>query len=324
MADDKQKVISNNSIEVSENKLPSIAIAGAGALGSFYGALLQKNGHSVQFQSRSSYKVLSHSPLNIKSAWGDFQIKAAFFETAKEMHKADIVMVTCKALPGIDYKTLLESVVGRNSTIIVLQNGINNDEKIQSIFPDNKVYAATAFSCINRLAADQIHHLDYGNVMMASIGKEQPDEINKLSEYFTSAGIPVKTAEDHRYMRWQKLLWNIPFNSLSVLLHGATTSDMISNEHCMSIVRELLNETREIAKSDGVLISETDAEQMVERTKKMKPYKTSMLLDHEAKKPMEVDAILGEPLIIAKENSVSAISIKNVYSLLSFLNDKST
>ena len=294
MENEKNK--SDNSQNNSQGNLPSIAVIGAGALGSFYGALLQKAGHTVEYQSKSAFETLSHSPLNIKSIWGDFDIKANFFENSEKMTKADIVLVTCKALPEVDYKNLLQPVVDKNTIIVVLQNGINNDENIQDLFRENEIYAATAFTCINRLAPDRVHHLDYGNIVLASTKQSSPDKAIELSHYFTNAGIPTKTADDHRKMRWQKLLWNIPFNSLSVLLHGATTSEMISNENCLNIVRDLLSETRGIAESENISFSIEDSEKLIERTKRMKPYKTSMLLDHESKKPMEVETILGEPL----------------------------
>ncbi len=301
-----------------EKKL-TISVLGAGAVGCFYGALLQKSGHHVEYKSQSGPE--GHRTLKIKSVWGDFEIDARFHHHTQTMPKSDLILIANKALPGIDYSKILKPVIREDTIIIVLQNGINLEERIREIFPENPIIGAVAFTCINRLSPNEIIHLDYGPVTIAALKKENAKIAQMVAGTFANSKIPIKIEENLRQMRWIKLLWNIPFNPLSVLLNGSDTSRMIRSQDALSLVKALMEETRAIAASDGILISEENTKDMIEKTGKMKPYKTSMLLDYENKKPMEVDAILGEPLNVAQKNNIRTPVIQTIYRMLQFYNE---
>ena len=115
-------------------------------------------------------------------------------------------------------------------------------------------------------------------------------------------------------------LFNIPFNSLSVICQGANTRQMIEDKDINNLCYLLMKEVQSLAKAENHTIDDKSITDMIERTRKMKPYKTSMLLDFESKKTMEVEAILGEPIKIAKANNIKVPFMYSIYSILSFLN----
>jgi 2-dehydropantoate 2-reductase len=300
-------------------KFNDIAIVGAGAIGSFFGAKLQKYGLQVQFQTRSGAAVLKKKKMNIYSIWGDFSINADAHESTDTMEPADLILITTKALYNINYNDLLSPLIKDESIILLLQNGLNVDERLQELFPYQKVLGATAFVCLNRVSPVNIQHLAYGRLDIGYLKDEDKQFANKLVTLFKSAGAEIYLSGYIRELRWKKLLWNVPFNVMSVLLLKANTKEMIEDENILRLSIELMNEVRMLAAAENIVITDDDINSMIEKTKVMVPYMTSMLLDFEEHRPMEVEAILGEPLKIAKKTGIKTPFMEVLYAELKFL-----
>ncbi len=296
----------------------SAAIIGAGAIGSFYGAKLDRSGMKVQFHTRSGTSVLKKEAMKIQSVLGDFSITADSHETTETMDPADIVIVSTKALEGIDYKTLLKPVVKDNGVILLLQNGLNLDEKLQELFPGQRILGAAAFVCLNRVSPADIRHLAYGKLDIGYLSPEDKDIANDIAAMFKSAGLKAHFSGHIREIRWRKLLWNVPFNVLSVLLLNANTKEMIEDDNILRLSVELMKEVKAIAGAEDIGITDDDIHNMIANTNEMVPYKTSMLLDFQEHRPMEVEAILGEPLRAARNAGVHVPKMEVIYCQLKF------
>lgn len=302
-----------------------VAVIGAGAVGAFYGARLQKNGCRVFYQSRYSADGDDEKTITLKvnSIWESFQLDAEFFSSVARMPRADLVILATKVLPGIDYAELIEPVLKPGSTIVVLQNGINIEETLMKTYTANPVVGALAFTCINRIDKNQIDHLDYGLIKLAAATEEYEPQAAEVYNLFSNAGIKTGLDRPLRKLRYEKLLWNVPFNSLSVVAGGVTTDKMIASEKLRELIFVLMQEVGALSNAEGYEVSEQSMHDMIERTENMSAYKTSMLLDYLAGRPMEVEAILGEPLRLAQQHGLNLPNMKAMYALLSFYNEKS-
>jgi len=294
----------------------SVAVVGAGAVGTFYGAKLQKLGLSVEYFTRSA-KAREKRTIKIKSIWGDFSISCSFFSNAKLMKKADLIILSTKNLPDIDYASMIKPVSTANSVILCLNNGINLEEKLKYQFKKNAIIGGLAFTCINRVSTTKIDHLDYGHVKVGAMQKTDTKYAREISRIFNKAGVRCEHSYPLRKLRWEKLLWNIPYNPLSVVLK-ADTAALMNHVGVKELSKAIMKEVRLIAASENCGISMRQINDMVARTAKMRPYKTSMILDHESGLPLEVDALLGEPLRIARKNRVAVPKIEALYALTSF------
>ena len=116
-----------------------------------------------------------------------------------------------------------------------------------------------------------------------------------IAHDFERAEIPMQFHEDLLLARWKKLVWNIPFNGLSVVL-DAKTDRLITDSNSRQAVESLMAEVVAGARACGREIPGVFVEEMLTTTEKMPPYLTSMKLDFEAKRPLEIEAILGTPL----------------------------
>ncbi len=295
----------------------TFAIVGAGAVGSYYGAKLAHSGHKVFFYSRAA-KSAGVQKLKIKSIRGDFAIKAEFYDSTNMMPPVDFVVISLKALPNIDYPSLLSPLLKPNSEILLLQNGINGEEKLARLFPQNIIHGGLAFTCINRLRPDLIDHSDYGLIKMAPLHEKHYAHTRKLADMFSRADIETVASKKLRQIRWEKLLWNIPFNPLSVILGGVTTDIIMQDPASRALAADIMAEVRAIAVADGCKITPAHIKDMLARTDHMAPYKTSMLLDYLSGREMEIQAITGEPLATASRLQVAAPRLAMLDNLLKF------
>lgn len=300
-----------------------ILIVGAGAVGALYGAMLQKVGGKLSIYCRSDCKDLQKSGIRVQSIWGNTNlvVERTFAPGESAEEPFDLILVATKVLPGNTVARDLTPFVDRDSTILLIQNGLHIEQPFLDTFPENEILSALAFVCSNRIRRDFVEHLDYG---LLTIGSNRPGRKNRFDSIvnlFKESGVPVDPSENIIQDRWKKLVWNVPFNPLSVLGGGASTSSILSLPETKELAFQLMEEIIQIAHSEGFSLPPSIARTMMDRTEKMRPYKTSMLLDFEAGRPMEIEAIVGEPLRVGKKHGVFAPRLEQIYALLKLLDE---
>ncbi|YAF98493.1 MAG: putative 2-dehydropantoate 2-reductase [Nodularia sp. CChRGM 3473] len=303
------------------------AILGTGALGGFYGARLQKAGLDVHFLLKSDYEHVSKSGLVVDSKDGDFilpQVNA--YNDVNKMPQCDVVVIALKTTQNYLLPKLLPPVVKDHGVVLVLQNGLGVEEEVAQIVGNVTVIGGLCFLCSNKVGLGHIRHLDYGKITMGEYTHQYyPSRITarmqQIADDFNSAGIPIELAEDLLLARWQKLVWNIPYNGLSVILN-ARTDELMADANTRILVEQLMNEVVAGAKSAGRIIPDSFMQTMLNYTLKMKPYRTSMKIDYDERRPLEVEAIFGNPLRKTQAAGVNLPQINCVYHQLKFLDGK--
>jgi 2-dehydropantoate 2-reductase len=301
-----------------------ILLFGTGAVGSFYAGKLAQAGASVSVVARSDYNIVKNSGIKIKSVYGDFHfIPERVLKTGAEYNGVpDFIIVATKVLPEIDVCSLIKDAVKPGTSIVLLQNGIDIEKKISDVFPGNEVVSALAFVCVSRTDYGFVDHQDYGRIVFGTYPSGISDKVKVLENLFRLSGLPVESTEDVISARWRKLLWNAPFNPLSVICDGANTGDLIRHEGIRKLSVEIMREVQLLSSADGHPLDDSLIRKNIEDTEKMTPYKTSMLLDYENKRPLEVEAILGNALAIAEKYNINTPHLKTLYAILSLINAK--
>ena len=298
-----------------------LLIAGAGAIGALYGSMLQKAGARVSVLCRSGCKEILENGIQIKSIWGDgtLQVERAFRFDELPDESFDLILVATKVLPGTDLAGKIAPAVGKNTSILILQNGWNVELPYRDRYPHNEILSALAFVCSNRHDLLHIEHLDYGKLNLGIYRSGSVSRLKEVAGMLERTGVPLEISEQIQRDRWIKLIWNVPFNPLSVLGNRATTEEILSGDDSRNLAGELMNEILLIGRGLGFELESGLADLMMERTLKMKPYRTSMLLDYESGRPMEIEAILGEPLREARRLGISVPRMETIYALLRLL-----
>lgn len=304
-----------------------IGIIGTGAIGGYYGARLAAAGNDVHFLFHSDYEYVKAKGLKVESVKGDIELREVnAYKSAADMPKCDLVIVGLKAVKNDILKSILPLVTAKDGLVLTLQNGLGADDEIAKIVGNDRVAGGLCFICSNKVGPGHIKHLDYGKITLgeyaADFGKKGiTPRLKALSELLTNAGIENEVLDDLLLGRWRKLMWNIPYNGMSVVLN-ATTAEMVADKTLRPLFRSLMAEVQKGAAAFGREIPDSFAEAMIEMTDKMTPYMTSMMLDYRAGREMEVEAICGEPLRLAASRGVHLPYLDMLYRELSHLNKK--
>ncbi|MEM6393721.1 MAG: putative 2-dehydropantoate 2-reductase [Planctomycetota bacterium] len=300
----------------------SYAILGTGAIGGYYGGLLAHHGLDVRFLLRSDYDHVQQHGLRVNTPHppGDFAIPPdtiqAYGDPA-DLPPCDVAVLCTKTTHNDQLPELLARCLKPDGVVLVLQNGLEPEKAAAEIVGSGHVLGGLCFLCSNKLGPGHIQHLDYGRIHM---GVYQPGD-NSLAtallpgivDNFNAAGIDTLAVDDLRLSRWKKLVWNIPYNGLSVVLNQTTDvmmADPETRQRIETIMREVQAATLAV---DGKAIEDAFIEKMLADTERMKPYKTSMMLDHEAGRELETEAIVGDPLQAARQKAVDLAEIEQLY-----------
>lgn len=275
----------------------SVAVVGSGALGLYYGGRLAEAGEQVSFLARSGFEELVNAGLRAKSIHGDFDLPTVVARrTTQEIGPVDLVIIALKATSNAILATLLPPLLHPGTQVLTLQNGLGNCEKIAEIVGPERVLGGLCFVCVNRHTAAQIDHSGGGRV---SLGEWLPNQAGRSSELvrrFQAAKIPAEAVGNLEKSQWEKLVWNIPFNGLSITEGGVTTADLLARPETEQEIRAIMAEVIEGANALGFDLVAALAESNIARTRPMGPYRTSSMLDFINGQPVEVDSIWSEPL----------------------------
>ena len=300
------------------------AILGTGALGGYYGACLQRVGLEVHFLLHRDYQHVREQGLVIESPDGDFNLPDVnAYDDVAQMPACDVVIVALKTTQNHLLPDMLPPVVKDDGVVLVLQNGLGIEQEVAQLVGSERVMGGLCFLCSNKVGPGHIHHLDYKQI---TLGESLPDyqpggltqRMRQIADDFERAGIPITLAEDLLLARWQKLVWNIPYNGLSVVL-DATTNELMADNSTRSLVEQLMGEVLAGAAATGRKISDRFIQTMLDYTEKMTPYRTSMKIDYDEGRPLEVEAIVGNPLRVATAASTDLPLISMLYRQLKFL-----
>jgi 2-dehydropantoate 2-reductase len=300
------------------------AVMGAGALGVLYGGRLQRAGHEVHFLGRGDAEHVRRHGLRVRSPDGEFHLPEVHFYTdPRAMPRCPVVLVTLKTTQNHLLPNLLPPTLEPDGMVILLQNGLGMEDEVAAAVGADRVMGGLAFVCCYKVGPGHVHHLDYGAVAFAeytpdgSPGGVTP-RMEQVGRDFQAAGIPVHLLGDLIAARWRKLVWNIPFNGLSVL-RRATTDQIMKDPNSRALAEALMREVVSGARANRRHIPDEFVDQMMRDTDRMVPYRTSMLIDYEAGRPMEVEAIFGNPLRAARAAGAECPRIAELYAALKAL-----
>ena len=166
---------------------------------------------------------------------------------------------------------LLPASTRNGGIVLVLQNGLDVEADTAAVVGVDRVLGGCCFLCSNKIGPGHIRHLDYGRIVFGEYASGQrtvTPRVQRICDELVSAGIDAQATDDLRLTRWRKLLWNIPFNGLSVSL-DASTKDLIDDPDSLALVDAVIREVHSAAAACGVEIPEEMIEKTIEVTKSM-------------------------------------------------------
>ena len=312
-----------------------VAIVGCGALGSYYGAKLARDGHEVHFLLRSDYEVVRRRGVRILSPEGDFHVNPKCARQPEDIGASEVVFIGLKTTANDQFPRLLPPLVDKRTAVVTLQNGLGNEEDLAQIFPREQILGGLCFVCLNRLEPGVIRHTAHGKIVLGEFSGWPEPRTHDIASAIRHSGVTCSVTDNLSRAHWQKLVWNIPFNGLGVAAaagfdafqsgHLPTnagvgrclpTDELLADPRWGPLVRELMLEVIAAANALGFSISETYADHQIDRTRLMGAYFASTLVDFERGQPLELKALFQEPLRQAQALGVAMPRLERLHRIL--------
>ncbi len=302
------------------------ALIGPGAIGGLYAGRLAAAGHELHVLARSDADHLRADGLVVESRDGNLHVRPHVHTDPSTIPGVDGVLVGLKTTANDSLPSLLGPVVRAGTIVVLLQNGLGLEAAAAAAAPEAVVLGGLCFVCAVKDGPGHVRLLDYGAV---NVGQHTADgvaagitpAVEAVVADLTASGTDASAAEDLVAARWRKLVWNIPYNGLSVVL-DAGTDELMADPATRALVEAIMSEVAAASTACGKPVPETFPEVMLRATDSMVPYKTSMKLDYDAGRPLELDAIYGAPIRAAHAAGCAVPCIETVHRELAFLDQR--
>ena len=301
---------------ISESK--NITIIGAGAIGSFYGAKLARAGHKVTLLLRSDLEPIRKNGITIREKTATWLLRPDEFRAAgstKETEPADIVLITLKTTGNSILPQILPPTLKEGTCVVTLQNGLGNEAFLATHLPEGThIMGGTCFIGVTRgKPGELIGFQTPGAITLGEHRGPAGERTIRLAELISKAGIPTRPVNNLLEARWKKLVWNIPFNGLSVV-HRTTCDAICADPKLASESRALMDEVAAIAAHFGINISQEFRKKQFTSSMEIGAYKPSSLVDFLAGRELEIESMWGIALQQAQAAGIPVPHLESLYN----------
>ena len=312
-----------------------ICVYGAGAIGGLMAAWLARAGHEVSVVARGAQlDAIRRDGLRVQSKGGTDSFKIKADSDPAKLGVQDYVFVTVKAQSLTQVAETISPLLGRDTSVVTAMNGVpwwffhklkfkNGTERLESLDPGGKLSRAIpterVVGCVIHLAASTpqpglVSHNMGSKLILGEPGGENTSRTKRIAEGLATAGFDIVVTNAIEKEFWVKLLGNVSFNPVSALT--VTTADqLIQNSEVKAYMVEIMREVLAIGRAVGV-DANIDPEARIDMARALGRFKTSMLQDLEAGKPLEIDGLLAGTLEIARKAGVRAPFTESLYGLI--------
>ncbi|MCP1603032.1 putative 2-dehydropantoate 2-reductase [Pseudomonas citronellolis] len=303
-----------------------IGVIGTGAIGGFYGLMLARAGFDVHFLLRSEYAAVAEHGLRLNSqvhgALGLAPVQA--YHDVADLPQCDWLLVGAKTTSNAELAPLIARAAAPGAKVLLLQNGLAVEEGLRPLLPDAlHLLGGLCYICVHRSAPGVIEHQALGAVHLgyhsgpaaAAAGQAIAEEGAAL---FRQAGLDSVAMPALEHARWQKLVWNVPYNGLSVLLDSGTRA-LMANADSRALIAAIMDEVMAGAAACGHELPASYPAAMLSATERMPDYLPSMYHDFAQRRPLELQAIYDAPLAAAAAVGVAMPRIEALQRALRFI-----
>jgi 2-dehydropantoate 2-reductase len=301
-----------------------VVVIGSGAVGGYYGAKLARAGHEVTFIARGAHlRAIRERGLLIWSPLGDFRVQARAEQDTARLSKSDLVIFAVKTYDNDSALRLLPSVTGPHTLVLTLQNGVDSATEIASVVGTPPVlagatYIATAIAAPGLIEQTGTHRrIVFGEIF--NTGADVSDRVRQLAQTMNAADIEAEPVADARGPLWEKFIYLAAyagFSGSSRQPAGPIWNDPITRDQFLAAVEEIAT----VAQAEGVTLAEDPAARRARITSYMetvpKTMRASLLIDLQAGKRIEVEALQGAIVRRAAARGVATPIMRTLYAVL--------
>lgn len=295
-----------------------IVVVGAGAMGSLFAAFLTRSKEEVWLleKNKENAAKINASGISLEEASGSWQAKVRTTANIEDIAKVDLALICVKSFNTKSAVEQIKPILGQNTKILTLQNGIGNVEIISEIAGEEKVIAGVTNQGATLIDTGKIRHAGHGETIIGAIDGKTPVELRAIREIFNKVGLETKMSRDIKSLIWSKLIINVGINALTAITR-LPNGKLTEYEGTKRILRDAVTEAARIAKRKRIKLIFDDPLAKVEAVcESTSDNLSSMLQDILRKKHTEIDFINGVIVRLGQEMGISVPTNKLLLDLI--------
>lgn len=270
-----------------------IAVFGAGAIGSWLGAVLSRAGHDVTLVARQDHAAIVNAKGLTVSGKTDLTAHPRAVTRAQDAPVPEVVLVTVKSYSTPRAILDMAPLIGERTSIISLQNGLGNVEALAEAYDERRVFAGVTTHGVTYVEPGHVRHAGTGYFLVGSPYNEHKRG-EELAALFTSAGIDAQFSAKILGEIWAKVVVNASINPLTAIT-GLRNGALLEVPALREVMQRAAEEAMDVARAEGAPLPDDDMLSRARRVAELTATnKSSMLQDIERGRPTEIDSICGE------------------------------
>jgi 2-dehydropantoate 2-reductase len=300
----------------------SIAVVGAGAVGSYYGALLARAGHTVTLIGRAAHVAAIRDKGLLLHQGGT--VEAVRLNASTEIaavQGADLVLCCVKSTDTDGVARAMAPHLRADALVLSLQNGVDNAPALAAVLP-NTVLAAAVYVATAMPEPGVVQHFGRGDLVIGPIDAQAAhdpaviQQLQRVVDLMASADVPVTVSADVRAELWSKLLVNCAYNAISALAQQPY-GRMAAQPEIVQMQRALVHEVIAVARAEGVALSLPESMAAMARIAGAMPAQFSSTAQDLARgKRSEIDHLNGTVVRLGARHGVATPVNQALYALV--------
>ena len=292
-----------------------ILIVGTGGVGGYFGGRLAQAGHDVTFIARGAHKeAMEKDGLKVKSINGDFSVtKVNVTEKIGEAEEPDLIIISVKAWQVKDIARQLTSVIGQNTMVLPLQNGVLASDELKEFLPQKNVLSGLCRIISKIEGPGKINHLAVDpTIVFGECNNSKTDRVYALEKVFNESGFKGRVAKDIQADLWKKFISICVSAWLAVT--RSTYGEVREKPETRKVMRDLFDEVALLAHKKGVNIDSDFVDKTMAFIDTFPPESTSSLTrDVWEGKPSELEYQNGSVVKLADEIGLEVLVNRFIY-----------
>ena len=273
-----------------------IAIMGTGGVGGYYGGLLAQQGHDVTFIARGEHmKAIREHGLRVDSIHGNFHIfPAKVTDNPIEIEPVDLILFCTKTFASKEAARQIQPMIGPKTTVISLQNGVENAEQIGAILGMQQMIGATTWISSSVEAPGVIKQVSqFRRIVLGELDGLITTRIQAIFTAFQETGITIELSNDILKILWTKFVFISAISSMGSLTR-LQIGDYRDVHEARTLMISLMQEIENLARAKNINLDQDVIKQSMDFIDSAAPHiRASMQLDVEAGRRSELESMVG-------------------------------
>ncbi len=318
----------------------NITVIGAGAIGGLMAVKLAAAGEAVSVVARGEHlKAIRERGLVLKEGGEEIVARVDATDRIAEAGRPDLVVLAVKAHQAAAIAPDVASILAPSTMVLTAQNGIpwwyffkhggpHEGVRLKSVdpggviadhLPIDAIIAGIVYQAAEIESPGVIKHIEGNRFPLAEIDGLKSERVAALSRIFFNAGFKSPVIADVRAEIWTKLWGNLAFNPISALTR-AMLDDICRFPPTRALAAAMMREAQVVGEAFGVKFR-ISVEQRIAGAEGIGAHKTSMLQDIEHGRAIEIEALLGSVVELARLADVATPHLDAVYAVAKLLGE---